>query len=140
MWKPAPFSRTPMINHGWVQLFGAPGRQMTPKLVHKLGLRNVLGGRLGRELGFGGRCPMGAGGSGSFGRDLPAAQIRRWAGGTRWEARSGPGAKPGPDCTGNLAGTCVGTAVPAGSSYMCGGTGVHRWCSRSSVGNACLGS
>lgn len=81
---------------------------------------------------------MGAGGSGSFGRDLPAAQIRRWAGGTRWEARSGPGAKPGPDCTGSLVGTCVGTAVPAGSSCMCAGTGVHRWCSRSSVGNACL--
>lgn len=59
MWKPAPFSMTPMINHEWLQLFGAPGRQMTPKLVHKLGLRNVLGGRLGRELGFGGRCPWG---------------------------------------------------------------------------------
>lgn len=65
-----------MIGRGWVQLCGAPGRQMTLKFIMlKLvpELEILLGGRpgLGHELGFGERCPMGADGRGSFGTSLP---------------------------------------------------------------------
>lgn len=59
------------------------------------------------------------------GADEPITRPR----GIRSAARSGPGARRGPACTGIPAGTSAGRVVPAGSSCTSAGMGAHTPCS-----------